>query len=162
MVLCYPLKTVFLFFFTTAFKVLHKLTPSILLLQSYITSPTSKYAVLTLALLIMYMVPQLCYACFLLKAFALAMSLSWDTLPQSCRWLLFTIQISHQMSPSQWGFPQMSPSQLGFPWPLSLNCSFYTITLLNLFSESIALTTIWRCFICLIFDIIVFSVVPGS
>lgn len=121
MVLCYPLKTVFFFFFTTAFKVLHKLTPSILLLQSYITSPTSKYAVLTLALLIMYMVPQLCYACFLLKAFALAMSLSWDTLPQSCRWLLFTIQISHQMSPSQWGFPQMSPSQLGFPWPLSLN-----------------------------------------
>lgn len=45
--------------------------------------PISKYAVLTLALLIMYMVPQLCYACFfLLKAFALAMSLSWDTLPQ--------------------------------------------------------------------------------
>ena len=144
MVLCYPLKTGFCFcFFTTAFKVLHKLTASILLLQSYITSPTSKYSVLTLALLIMYMVPQLCYACSLLKASALAMSLSWDTLPPTCRCSFSPFISRIKCHPLGEVFPKCHLLSDVFPGhSVEIDCSFYTITLLNLFSKSLALTTI--------------------
>ena len=75
MVLYYPLKTIF-FFFTTACKVLHKLTPVYTFITILYPIPNLKIISIDTGTFNVYMVPQSCYACSLLKAFALAMSLS--------------------------------------------------------------------------------------